>query len=262
MFRAYGENAFTFLFFQQLFETKQLFDPFLKNLKQFSTGKKLEEIHKDAFSEAQNGDQLEVWLFPNFGKSDGFGEPDAIVLYRGFSFWIEVETQFNLKKKEGDAKKSLRQLLRFHYFNQALKKGSSTRKIIKPHLAYMGPTIKNNGEAKLGVLLVAGHGVLKKIGKRLEESANDQKDHYVLLSIQKMIGLCNNGVKEHSSLCKMFNKCVEEVHVKVDELSRLVPQNDHPERPEEDRFWYQYYEGDLKNITKINLPDYVSRKSS
>ena len=192
MFRAYGENGFTFLFFQKLFETEQIVRPFLNNLKQFSTGKNLKEIHKKDFSEAQpeaqNGDQLEVWLFPNFGKSDGFGEPDAIVLYRGFSFWIEVETQFNLKKKEGDAKKSLRQLLRFHYFNQALKKGSSTRKITKPHLAYIGPTIKNNGEAKLGVLRVAGHGVLKKIGKRLEESANDQKDHYVLLSIQKMIG--------------------------------------------------------------------------
>ena len=262
MFHAYGENAFTFLFFQKLSENTKLINTFLNNLKQFSTGKTLEKIHKDRFSEAQPEVQPEVWLFPNFGKSAGFGEPDAIVLYRGFSFWIEVETQFDLIDKLSDAKKALRQLLRFHYFNQALKNGSSTRKITKPHLAYMGPTIKNNGDTKLGVLRVAGHGVLQSIGKQLEKSANDKKDHYVLLSYHLMNGVGKNGARGDSTLCKMFNKCVDEVHVKVDELSRLVPQNDHPERPEEDRFWYQYYEGDLKDKTKINLPEYVSRKSS
>ena len=242
MFRAYGENAFTFLFFQQLFETKQLFDPFLKNLKQFSTGKKLEIIHKDAFSEAKP----EVWLFPNFGKSAGFGEPDAIILYGTFSFWIEVETQFNLKKKETEAKKALRQLLRFHYFNQALANGKQKPEDTdgESYWAIKGPTIKNNGDTKLGKLRVAGHKVLKELLGRLIESAKNKNDHYILLSIGKM--------KLGGNLKDLFAECIDDI---TDEkLINLKPCSD--------RFWYQYYEGVLKDKTKINMPEYVSRKSS
>ena len=246
MFRAYGENAFTFLFFQKLFETKQIVRPFLNNLKQFSTGKKLEEIHKDAFSEAQNGDQPEVWLFPNFGKSVGFGEPDAIILYRGFSFWIEVETQFNLIKKETEAKKALRQLMRFHYFNQALANGKQKPEDTdgESYWAIKGPTIKNNGDTKLGKLRVAGHGVLQKTLKRLIESAKNKNDHYILLSIGKM------ALK--GKLNEIFNGCI--MGITDEKLINLKPCSD--------RFWYQYYEGVLKDKTKINMPEYVSRKSS
>ena len=183
MFRAYGENGFTFLFFQKLFKTKQIVRPFLNNLKQFSTGKNLKEIHKKDFSEVQKKEKLEVWLFPNFGKSAGFGEPDAIILYRGFSFWIEVETQFNLIKKETEAKKALRQLMRFHYFNQALANGKQKPEDTdgESYWAIKGPTIKNNGDTKLGKLRVAGHKVLKELLGRLIESAKNKNDHYFLI---------------------------------------------------------------------------------
>ena len=246
MFRAYGENGFTFLFFQKLFETEQIVRPFLNNLKQFSTGKKLEEIHKDASSEAQNGDQPEVWLFPNFGKSAGFGEPDAIILYGKFSFWIEVETQFNLKKKETEAKKALRQLLRFHYFNQALANGKQKPEDTngESYWVIKGPTISGKGTVKDGRLRVKGHKVLKELLGRLIESAKNKNDHYILLSIGKM--------ELKGKLNEIFNGCI--MGITDEKLINLKPCSD--------RFWYQYYEGVLKDKTKINLPEYVSRKSS
>ena len=246
MFRAYGENGFTFLFFQKLFKTKQIVNPFLKNLKQFSTGKNLKEIHKKDFSEVQKKEKLEVWLFPNFGKSAGFGEPDAIILYRGFSFWIEVETQFNLIKKETEAKKALRQLMRFHYFNQALANGKQKPEDTngESYWVIKGPTISGKGTVKDGRLRVKGHKVLKELLGRLIESAKNKNDHYILLSIGKM--------ELKGKLNEIFNGCI--MGITDEKLINLKPCSD--------RFWYQYYEGDLKNITKINLPDYVSRKSS
>lgn len=244
MFRAYGENAFTFLFFQKLSENTKLINPFLNNLKQFSTGKTFEKIHKDEFSNARNEAQPEVWLFPNFGKSAGFGEPDAILLYHGFSFWIEVETQFNLVKKETEAKKALRQLLRFHYFNRGLANGKQKPEDTNGESYWIikGPTISGKGTVKDGRLRVKGHKVLQKLIGRLNESAKKQNDHYILLSIGKM--------KLDDKLNDTFNDCIPKN--KVFENLKPCP----------NRFWYQYYEGDLKNKIQIDVPEYVSKKSN
>src|SRR2546428_12237913 len=80
-FRGYGENAGTFLIFQALAaKPRALPDVFVRRLKQFGTGQKNSKW--GLLSPAA------IWLFPNFGKGRGFGEPDALVLAGKYAFWV------------------------------------------------------------------------------------------------------------------------------------------------------------------------------
>ena len=137
-------------------------------------------------------------------------------------------------------------MLRFHYFNQALKNGKQKLEDTngESYWVIKGPTISGKGTVKDGRLRVKGHKVLKELLGRLIESAKNKNDHYILLSIGKM--------KLGGNLKDLFAECIDDI---TDEkLINLKPCSD--------RFWYQYYKGDLKDKTKINLPEYVSRKSS
>lgn len=135
-------------------------------------------------------------------------------------------------------------MLRFHHLNRALANGKQKPEDANGESYWIikGPTISGKGTVKDGRLRVKGHKFLQKLFGRLSESAKKQNDHYILLSIGKM--------KLDDKLNDTFNDC--------------IPKNKLFEnlKPCPDRFWYQYYEGDLKNKTQIDLPDYVSKKSS
>ena len=265
MLHAYGENGFTFLLFQHLHNTNQLVQAFLANLKRFDDGKTFGSIHKRACEDDPSIEMPEVWLFPNFGKSVGFGEPDAIVLWNGFSFWIEVETNFDLVKKGTDARNAIIQLLRFHYFSQAIMRGRVVRGEGKRHYAIVGTTISGKQEARPAVLRVAGHGVLSKIEGKLKQSAIDAKDHYVVLSDYKMKGISLSNEEAARSIKSLLVEYVDKIHPLV---AGMAVDIDHPKpaKPHTDRFWYQYYKGDLKKTDTLNIDTkfvrYVSRKQS
>ncbi len=81
MLYAYGENGFTFLLFQKILGSNELFKSLLSNLKRFSDGAIFGTLNKDAFNSNLPTKDFEIWLFPNFGKGSGFGEPDVIALW-------------------------------------------------------------------------------------------------------------------------------------------------------------------------------------
>jgi len=82
---AYGENSFTFLLFQAIDANDLVRRVLLPSLRHFKKQESfLQKFRKDI---PDDGD-LDVWLFPNFGKKDGFGEPDALMLFGPFSFWL------------------------------------------------------------------------------------------------------------------------------------------------------------------------------
>jgi hypothetical protein len=128
-----------------------------------------------------------VWLFPNFGKRHGFGEPDALVLIGGHSFWFEIETRVNLGTRRMAARQSLLQLARFHFFHQALQHGAQPLPYT-PHLAIMGPTVSNSGRGKHAILRMAGHRVFQAV-----PNLANSTPHYVLMSIGQGQGVGGGG---------------------------------------------------------------------
>ena len=78
-FQCYGENSFTFLLFQAIRDGDCVQKILLPNLRQFGTGQNFSE----SVGEKENP---HIWLFPNFGKRYGFGEPDALLLVGKRSF--------------------------------------------------------------------------------------------------------------------------------------------------------------------------------
>jgi len=268
MLNAYGENGFTFSLFHHLCSSKKLVQPFLENLKRFKDGKLFASRYKRAITSAALKQEPDVWLFPNFGKSSGFGEPDALVLWNGFSFWIEVETEFNLKDRRSAAEKAILQLLRFHYLSQALSVEYQKRDDGGPHRAIVGPTISGKGIPRLGVLRVASHAVLQKVRKQLSESIRDKKDQYVLFADRKMKGISlKDDEKEPKKIQSLLHECAEDAHRKVKGFAKNLPQlRCQPASPCEDNFWYAYYEGDLKGRDRVEINTesirYVPRKTN
>ncbi len=124
-FHCYGENSFTFLLFQALRRTEIFpqgrFRHLLSQLLQFGNGNHFN-------LDISQIEEPEIWLFPNFGRRHGFGEPDALVLFGDYSFWFEVETAVNLRTGCPALERSLLQMARFHFFYQALKKGAEDQK--------------------------------------------------------------------------------------------------------------------------------------
>jgi len=267
MLHCYGENSFTFLLFQELQASGGLIDPLLANLKQFSDGRKFSDKLKPEFNKmnsAQEGEP-EVWLFPNFGKRHGFGEPDALVLYGGHTFWFEVETIFNLKNRKSSARAAINQLFRFHYFNRVLAEERTRRTDTgKNHWALMGPTINGKGEVKPAILRVAGHKVLKQIEPQLIDAAQNNRDHYVLLTERKPQQI-SSTTGQPSALQIFFDQARDEIDNEMKEWSKRNDSNQKPSRPNIQRFWYQYYNGDLTK-KKVNIEGnnkkYVSISSS
>ena len=242
MLHCYGENSFTFLLFQELNKSTDLVEKFISNLKSFKNGNKFNPAEEDEANKAEP----QIWLFPSFGKQHGFGEPDAVVLYRGYSFWIEVETNFNLRNMQSAAQDSIKQLIRFNHLNQAIRKGKTLRPEGGDHLAWVGLTIKGKDDIKKGVLRAAGHSILTHFEDEIRNAVIKEQDHYVLLSEKKMVALTkkeNNKTALHSLFEETVNKCHQELvnRSKADDTPPV------PDKPQVERFWYQYYESDMKN---------------
>lgn len=239
MLYCYGENSFTFLAFQALHSRGELRRTLIPNLKQMGTGR----LFREAVGE---GEQDELWLFPNFGKMYGFGEPDALLLIGHHSFWFEVETCIDLGRNIPGTEASLLQLLRFHYLHDALKRGAKPHRIgsAARHLRIIGPTVSNSGRCKLAGLRVKGHPVLQKIRQRLAQS----RPHFVLMAQSKAKG-AGGGERFAVALGKLLE---QSIHCAT---SRLVAWSDStgvsraelPAVPQRSAFWYVYWEGDLKS---------------
>ena len=128
----YGENSFTFLLFKALSVEGRFQQFLLEGLQPF-------ERQQNPFKDMDNIEP-HIWLFPNFGRRYGFGEPDALVLWGDHSFWFEVETCVHLANARPAMKDSLLQLARFHFFREALE-NVKERPGPPPHLAICGLTV-------------------------------------------------------------------------------------------------------------------------
>ena len=232
--QCYGENSFTFLLFQALVEQDAVERVFVGNLKSFATGR------KGRWTAATG--EPEVWLFPNFGKRYGFGEPDVIVLRKPSCFFIEVETAVRNKSQADSA---LEQLLRFRCLARALSRGSQANRA-RGRLEVRGSTIGSKGGASRNATLVRrGHPVLRASGAAIRAACEAEQDHYVLLTDEK------------PKLGKSFATGIEG---RLDALKKV-----HGIEVEASHFWYAYWEGDLnrkKNGFANPLGERYSRISS
>ncbi|MEQ9379887.1 MAG: hypothetical protein RJP95_03435 [Pirellulales bacterium] len=221
-FYMYGENAATFLIFQALAEAVDgIQDVFLPNLKKFGTGR------TKSWPPATD---IEVWLFPNFGKGRGFGEPDALVLAGKDLFWIEVETTIDCQRNMAALRNTLVQLWRFRLLQTAINDGPKT---VNGSLRIVGQTLTNARVSRDASVRLSGHGVLQRIRRRLELAGKAKRDHYVLITVNKPKG------KGRSK--ELYAKTL---YRQAEELSEGYPR-DVPRLPL-DRCWYAYWNGDLE----------------
>lgn len=223
-FRAYGENAATFLIFQALANCPHALDQvFVKNLKRFGTGR--------AFKRCMPGPSIdsatEVWLFPSFGKRYGFGEPDAVILIGEYVFWVEVETGLNHRTGQAQFRSSLLQLQRFWNLQRAIVEGARNSKGSR---RFVGTIQGDSERTRVAQLKLAGHGVLKKIWRRLQAAGRGNNDHYVLFTIDKPRG---KGSGE-SSYARMLSR-------EVASVGKLPAE----------RCWYAYWKGDIERKAQV-----------
>lgn len=159
--KAYGENAFTFLFFEHVVRHAGI-RPLIERLSSF-----LGETSAAPGIADANAD---VWLFPCFGKRAGFGEPDALVVVGDHAFWFEVETTFDMSKR---TELALRQIYRFHCAAHAFRSGRESN-------VYAGVKISNDGECRDARLIRANHGA----GALLDKLSSIPQHHFVLFSVR------------------------------------------------------------------------------
>jgi hypothetical protein len=239
-FKCYGENSLTFILFQWLasVDDGSRLDALLTRLKSFGAANPpVPDLTKDPH----------VWLFPNFGKAQGFGEPDAVVLVDGHSFWFEVETLVGFERRLSATRSALRQLLRFRLLAEALARRSSRRAEGAPHLAYTGPTISNSGTARLAVLRKAGKPVVQALADAVERSVRAGKDHYVLLTERPPSGISKDDGLGRRHLESVIEADYAELESWCDETGHA-----RPARPSIERFWYVYWDGDMKQALKAD----------
>lgn len=218
--RMYGENAATFLIFQALTTTPGAIENvLLRNLKQFGSGKKLKY---------RQVKEVELWLFPNFGKGSGFGEPDVILLADEDVFWIEVETSIDCQRAAPALRKSLLQLRRFRLLQAALARGS---KRFNDSRRIVGKTINDKWQPRPASVRLAGHGVLRQLVRRLGLAGTNNRDHYVLFTINKPKG--PGGAVSYNVALKLETDGQQEI-AGIERLST-------------DRCWYAYWHGDLQS---------------
>jgi hypothetical protein len=167
----YGENAFTFLFFEDAVKQPNGVETILANLKRFDRG-----TRKFRISELSAVSEPEVWLFPSFGKRHGFGEPDAIILVHDHAFWFELETDVDLVSRQ-----PFRQLFRFHCAAQAF----AGRPVRTPKgLRYCGVTVTDEGKKKNAQLQLRGY----KAAGLLDALRKARSHHFVLFSVHQPRG--------------------------------------------------------------------------
>jgi hypothetical protein len=235
----YGENGLTFLLFQAL--DRVGVQPLLDHLKSFRDGTKL-KCTLDA------GVTPQIWLFPNFGKSWGFGEPDVLLLLGKRRFWIEVETMIDLRQRT-TLDNALRQLFRFHCLATALRAARSSE---GGRISVTGNSITSLDTLRpKATVLVRGHGVFQRIGKDL--SRVDVEDHFVLLSA----GARGKGGKA----AKYWQQLQNVAKPYFERLSQVATV---PTLPM-DRCWYVYWKEDLKGMLPGDidpLKSYVEIKRS
>lgn len=238
--KIYGENAFTFLFFDGVRRRGCVRD-LLQNLKSFDgSGRTFRESALASAAEA------EIWLFPSFGKRAGFGEPDALVLIDGCAFWFEVETDVDLESSRSSM--PLIQLFRFHCAALAFQRGPRNEGGAR---IYSGASVTGSRERKDARLKLRGHAASGLI-KTLREA---REHHFVLLSIHKP----RAGGKWRERLPKFaagsFSKL--DALAEFDNTATKFPLV---------RTWYVYWAGDLKekwkwpHETDDPLKSYVSIK--
>ena len=230
----YGENAFTFLLFDEIKGDKGALKTLLNNLKRFDKPKST--FFKTFKPNLKN--EAEIWLFPSFGKRSGFGEPDALLLVDDYVFWFEVETAFDLDgSDQSKAIDSLRQLYRFHCAALAFAKGPRNE---NGRLVIKGPTITNEDEPKSGRLALRGHKAAAKLRDRLKTVCKSGRSHYVLLSFDQPSG----GSKGfHTELSMSAQSKFNYWDSKLGRTGRT-------ELLQLDHCWYTYWRGDLNRFFK------------
>ena len=245
--KLYGENAFTFRFFNRIDGDEWALKTLLENLKRFDNPKFAFLKKRDKWDPKT---KAEIWLFPSFGKQWGFGEPDALLLVGEYVFWIEVETTFDLDgSDESKAIDSLRQLYRFHCAALAFAHGPSRE---NGRLVIKGPTITNEDHQKSGRLALRGHKAAAKLRDRLKTACKTGKSHYVLLSVDQPSG----GAKGfHRELIRSAEK-------KFKDWDRILRLTGKTGPLQLDHCWYTYWRGDLNRFFKKDdfLAGYVSIK--
>ncbi|HMO83320.1 MAG TPA: hypothetical protein PKC18_00215 [Lacipirellulaceae bacterium] len=224
IFKCYGENGATFLLFQLLATIEGgIADLLLPRLKAFGAGKP----RKDWGAV----EDVEVWLFPNFGKGVGFGEPDVLVLAGGHAIWVEVETMIDSKRAMPSLQQSLVQLYRFHLLQKAIEQGGKT---LKGARYLTGKTLSNSRAVRDAFLRLKGHGVIKHVRRRVAAAGKASQDHYALFTVNKPKGEGLSG--------RPYARVLSE------EAKRIVAasaSSDIPRLPIE-RCYYAYWKGDLE----------------
>ncbi len=147
----HGENGITFSLFTELDDATKIHN-FLDNIK-WNMKPKLPAVKN-----------FQVHLFPSFGRRYGAGEPDAIIIYGEYIFFIEVET----KSIEKLPKHFFKQLNNFNSIGQQIV--SSVKKKI------VGNPFFFNKKQR-----VYGKHRTRKIIKELLKVPN-AKDYYIVIT--------------------------------------------------------------------------------
>ncbi len=255
MLKCYGENSFTFLLLRALAEHDHVKDILLASLRRIRDSRPL--------SLDPHGDP-DVYLFPNFGKSSGFGEPDVLALVGDYSFWFEVETRVDCTKSFATFDRALLQLFRFSVLAHTISRGCQVRIGKGPdHLAYMSATLGDGMRPRFAVLRLAGHKILSEMRDQVANSFNEGKDYYVLLTEKEPSGIAKPKTRRH------IGPKIAEFHANLAAWCRKNGPSP-PRQPAIDRFAYVYWAGSYgirgKVTEEIGDPlrdgGYVSIKSS
>lgn len=235
----YGENAATFLIFQAFTrDPEAIREVLLPNLKRFGDGRTAKTLKQFPDIEL---DDIEMWLFPCFGKQNGFGEPDVLLLAGPYAFWIEVETDIDCERQSG-LRKALIQLGRFRRVQKAISAGPRVN-----NGALAIETLAGDGQSKR--LKLRHHKVLQRARNRLAEAGRNGHDHYVLFTINKPKG-------DKTVYSQALRKRAETSTAGV----ICLPV---------DRCWYAYWQGDIRS--KVTLPgpfwshideEYIGKKTT
>jgi len=219
LFRAHGENAATFLIFQELARRPgALANLFLPRLKQFGTGR------SRAWANIENP---QIWLYPSFGRRFGFGEPDVLIITGQSAFWVEVETTVNGRSGIAHLRRALLQLWRFRLFQHAL---TCPRITVQGSQRIEGTTLTDQRKERTAQLVCNGHPVLKRVGRKLAQITDH---HYVLFTVGKPKGEGGDG----QPYAEVLNR---ELGTLSDGARASLP------RLERERCWYAYWRGDLE----------------
>lgn len=241
----YGENSFTFLLFQALSADDLIQRLLIPNLRRITDRKAFGDVY------SLPNDDPQVCLFPCFGRSTGFGEPDAFVVVGEHVFWFEVETQVDTKNGGSSFQKALLQMFRFHLMANAICQGAHIDgPTSRPYLAVSGVTLGDKLRPRMAKLRKTGHRVLASLGKRISYSVAAGTDHYVLLLDRKPKGITNTAIPER------LRNTLAEYHRKLTTWCKDEQIPEPSVKPSEDRFWRVYWRGGLsRHFKKEGLGD-------